>query len=206
MNTHNTSVDKTQNTPTINQFAAALQAGRDAIKKACDMLCLIVDANPNAYRDIQKEHPEISANLLANLERVGRGVMHEALLFDSSPAAKRIALLPASQQKALYEGTIKVVSVANGKTYVDDKKVTQLSKQEIAVVFTPDNQVRNTDEQLKAIATKPTVVTPSRAAERFVIEGDKITVLANTTFTAAQWEEIGERAFGNALKQLARRK
>jgi len=192
--------------PTIKQFAEALQAGRDSIKIACNILCGLVDANPNAYRDIQKEHPEISSNLLANLERVGRGAMHEALLFDSSPAAKRIAMLPASQQKALYEGTVKVVSVANGKTYVDDKKVTQLSKQEVAVVFTPDNQVRKIDEQIKAIAKNPTPVTLSRAAERFVIEGDKITVLANTTFTAAQWEDIGNRAFGNALKQLAKKK
>jgi hypothetical protein len=192
--------------PTIKQFAEALQAGRDSIKIACNILCALVDDNPNTYRDIQKQHPEISTNLLANLERVGRGAMNEALLFDSSPSAKRIALMPPGQQKALYEGTIKVVSVSNGKTYVDDKKVTQLSRQEVAVVFTPDNQVRNIDEQIKAIAVKHVSAIPAKSAERYVIEGDKITVFANTTFTAAQWEDIGNRAFGNSLRELAKKK
>lgn len=191
------------NNPTITQFIQVLQEGKASIKRASEMLCQIADLNPNAYRDIAKICPEISSNLLANLEKVGRGVMHESLLYDTSPAARRIALLPCSQQKQVCEGTVKVVTIANGKNIVEEKTASQLTKQEVATVFSEHNQIRTVEEQIKELS-KPKVQ-QAKLAQRYSINGSTVMMLANTFFTAAQLEEILETLKRNSIEELKRK-
>lgn len=199
---------KTHNlVPTIAQFSAALAEGEAAILRAADMLCHMVDANPDIYTEIHKA-TGIHWNVLGNLERVGRGAMHYKLLFDSSPASKRIISLPARQQEEIYEKGIKVISTdpKTGKTTVETKKPHELTQQQVRVVFDEKNKhVRSVDEQLKeAAAPKP--VTPARAAQRYTIENDRLVVIAATVFTMSQLQDILDSMKEKAIQSLATKK
>ena len=189
--------------PSVQEFAAALQRGESAIREAAAILCQMVDADPKAYQKIHKE-TGIHWNVLGNLERVGRGAMHYKLLFDTSPAARHISALPASQQNDIYEKGVQVVSVQGGKTVVESKKPHELTPQQVRVLFDDKaKHVRSVDEQLK-VASEPKPVTPARSAQRYIIANDKLTVLAATTFTMSQLQDILEDMKQRAIKSLAK--
>lgn len=189
--------------PTIEQFQAALAKGEAAIREAADMLCRMVDNDPKTYEKIHKA-TGIHWNVLGNLERVGRGAMHYKLLFDTSPAATKIQLLPASKQAEVYERGVQVVSEHGGKFVVEQKKAHELTPQQVKILFAPDH-IRTVDEQMKEAAAKPKPKA-SFAAQRYIVEGDKLTILAATTFTMAQLEEILESMKSKEIKKLETKK
>ena len=188
--------------PTVQDLIAALQRGEDAIRDAAKIVCEMVDANPNAYQEIRKQ-TGIDWKVLANLERVGRGAMNYNLLLDTSPAARYIALLPASQQGEVYEKGVKVATTSGGKTFVTIKKVQELTPFEAKIVF-DSAKIRSVDEQINT-ASKPT---PARAmaAQRYIIKDDCITIFSNTTFTMSQLQDILEGMKDKAIKSLAKKR
>lgn len=195
---------KVQKIPTVQEFVAAIKRGEDAIREAADMLCAMVDADPQAINKIYKE-TGIDWRVLSNLEKVGRGAMHYRLLFDSSPSAKFIAMLPASQQAEVYERGVKVVSDVGGKVVVETKKPHELTPQQSRVLFDNLNHhVRTVDEQIKVRASAVRVA-PAKSAQRYAIEGDMLTVFAKTTFTMSQLEDILERMKAKAIKGFGKK-
>lgn len=189
--------------PTIADFQNALARGESAIREAAAMICVMVDADPKIYEKIHKA-TGIHWNVIGNLERVGRGAMHYKLLFDTSPAASKIQMLPASKQEEVYERGVQVISEQGGKFVVETKKAHELTPQQVKVLFAPDH-IRTIDEQMKESVNKPKPKT-SFEAQRYTIQGDKLTVLSATTFTMAQIEEILNQMKSGEIKKLATKK
>ena len=192
--------------PTYNDIAAALQRARDGIKEAAVMVVQICDADPQALYKCSKA-TSIPYNVLANLEKVGRGQMHIELLFDTSPASKAVALLPPAQQAKCYDAPIQVAVRREGKTYVEEKKAQQLTPAEVRVVFdVVDHRVRPVEEQMKVVTDTTIKPRACQPAQRYIITGDSITILAATTFTAVQIEDVLAKLKANALQSLAKKK
>lgn len=193
-------MNKLANIPTIEQFQAALARGEQAIREAAAMLCQMVDSDPKTYEKVHKA-TGLHWNVIGNLERVGRGAMDYRLLFDTSPASRFIQLLPASKQTEIYEKGVKVVSEQDGKFVVEHKKPHELTQQQVRVAFAHDH-VRDVDEQMKVSSQKPKEKKAS-LAQRYTIADGVLRVLANTTFTMSQLEDILERMKEKELKKLA---
>jgi hypothetical protein len=193
------------NIPTIQDFTAALYRGEQAIRDAANILCQMVDADSKTYEKIHKE-TGIHWNVLANLERVGRGAMHYKLLFDSSPASKFLITMPQSQQAQAYENGIPVVTKQGGKTVVETKKPQELTAREARAVFNCKH-IRTVEEQLKLVGVEEkTQPQKTRLAQRWEIRGEKCVILAYSEFTMTQLEAIVDKMKDAALKSLSAKK
>lgn len=125
--------------------------------------------------------------------------MYFELLFDNSPAARKMIGFPESQQRELYEKPINVVSVINGKPTVETKRVQQLSHTETKTIFAPDH-VRTIDEQIEFIKSDRKESSPAKRAQRWKIEGDKITILANTVWTLSEFEAWSKKILAELMQ------
>lgn len=189
---------------TVDGLLGAVSRGREAILEAANIMVALVDQDPRIYEKILKQAPNISLNLLTTLEKVGRGQIYHALLFDSSPGARRLLALPFSQQKEHYEHPVKVVVVKGGKKIEVEKPIQQLSPAEVRVVFA-DDHVRTVTEQCKVVDQTLAPVKRSAPAERYtILKNGNLLILANTEFTPSQLQEVYERVVGKAVKSLAK--
>ena len=174
--------------------------GRDAIQEAAEIMVALVDKDPRIYEKIVKQAPTISYNLLATLERVGRGQIYGALLFDSSPGARRLLAMPYGMQKEYYEKPLRVVSVQNGKKVVNEKTISQLTPAEVRTTIA-DDHIRNVEEQSKLVEVP--VVKRGEPPERFtILPNGNLLILANTEFTPARLQEVYERVTAIAVRSL----
>ena len=186
----------------IDGLIAALSRGRDAIQEAANIMVALVDRDPRIYEKIIKQAPTLSLNLLTTLEKVGRGQIYGALLFDSSPGARRLLTLPYSAQKEHYEKPLKVVSVKAGKKVVTEKTIAQLSPAEVRTAIA-DDHVRTVDEQSKLIEVE--VEKPRQQAQRYtILKNGNLLILAQTEFTPSQLQDIYERVTAKAMQSLAK--
>lgn len=188
---------------TLDNFFEALSRSQDGMQEAAEIWVALVDLDPRTYEKAIKQNPRVSLNLLAAIEKVGRGQIHYALLFDSSPGARRLLTMPVGLQREYYEKPVKVVNLQDGKYIVTEKPIQGLSTKEVRTTF-GDNGVRSVEEQREAIKSE-TVNLRSRPAQRYEIldDGGIIVVhYAETRFTAAQWEDIYNRAKAKAINSL----
>jgi hypothetical protein len=192
--------------PSYQDIAAALQLGRDYIKKGAEMLVQVCDANPNALVECHRA-TGIPIKDLNIIELIGRNRMHVELMFDNSPASRYIALLPPSQQNECYDKTISVAVKREGKIFIEERKAQTLSRSEALMVFDPAaHRVRPVEEQMKVVTDTSLKPTRAKTAQRYIITGDTITILAKTTFTAVQLEDVLAKLKANALQSLAKKK
>jgi len=188
---------------TIGEFLEWLKKGKESIQKAAEILVSLVDKNPRVFAEIISKDTSIPYNLLGNLERVGRGQLYSALLYDSSPGARKLLALPPSQQRECYENPVKIVKMVGSKKVVEEKPIQQLSRHEANLLVDESGKLRSVEEQIKQLAQPQ--VTSSRKAERYEIkENGDVLVLSGSLFTPSQWEEIGKRAKDKAIKSLAK--
>jgi hypothetical protein len=195
---------KLQIKPTIESLLEALSRGRVAIKDAAAIMVSLVDADPRVYGKIIKEDPRISLNLLVTLEKVGRGVIYDALIFDSSPGARRLLALPYSKQKEYYENPIKIVQLQKGKPVQVEKQIFNLTPAEAKIVFN-GNDLRPLNEQADILNQSNKPVMRAEPAQRYDIDDDGALIVhfSETKFTLSQLEEILESCKTKAIRSLA---
>jgi hypothetical protein len=189
----------------IDGLFDALSRGRDAIKEAAEIMVALADQDPRIYEKIIKSQPGISLNLLYTLERVGRGTLYDALLFDNSPGARRLLTMPFSQQKEYYEKPIKVVTMVSGKPTQSEKPIQQLTPQEVRVAFS-DTGIRTEGEQVKVLEeiSRPHKAQPAQRYE-IMPDGTFIVHLPETAFTPSQLQDIYEQVKNKAMKSLGKK-
>ncbi len=187
----------------LDGFRAAFAQGLAGIETAAYILAALIDRDgPKVYKQIMAAEPRCPLNLIANLERVGRGVIPMELLYDSSPAASKIKLLPPAQQKECYAKPVMVVQLDKGKKVMVEKPVKDLTPKECQIVFS-GNKINDAKEQSKLLdAVKPSEKT--KPAQRYEIlpSGNLVVHFAETEFTPSQLEDIYNRVKERAIKSL----
>ncbi len=99
----------------VAQFKSSMEEGLRNISKACKLYVEVIDANPDASERFRSELPFISEACWANFELVGRGLMHQELIWGGGRSANKLKELPYSQQKRAIEEGIDVL-VSNDET------------------------------------------------------------------------------------------
>lgn len=184
------------------EILGLLQIGRETIEQAAKRFVAFVDRQPRAYQILQEVDSRASHDMLRTVERIGRGQIYGALLFDSSPGARRLLTLPYSQQKEFYEKPVKVVQLHQGKKVEVEKPIQQLTPAEVRVVFA-ENKIREPQEQAKVLDQINAPKQPVRAQRYDILpNGDLVVHESETCFSASDLEEIVERCRQKAIGSL----
>jgi hypothetical protein len=176
----------------IQAFQDALQSARDGLKRAGDILCEIVDQEPNAYEMILASVPGITLHSLETLERIGRGKLEPRLITDPSPAAERAIrkAIPMEDQQRLLDRPIDTVTRDNGGFRIEQKRIGEMTQRE-AHLLIGDDGIRTADEQKQIL-----IAEARRKAEsdlRYEIRGDRVTFHGDITLTWSELLEIAEK-------------
>jgi|ERR1035437_2549543 hypothetical protein len=184
----------------FESFHNFLLGGRECIQNAAEVLVGLVDRDPRVYEKLITMYPDVSIPLLATLEKVGRGKIYSALLFDGSPGARRLLTLPYAQQKQNYDNPISIVVSDGKKKIVIQKKVSEMSPPELRIAIA-DDHVRTVTEQSKLISHM--VTAPIRNMDRYtILPNGNVIFFENVEFTPPQLEDVYKRVMKASIKSL----
>jgi len=179
---------KTYESKFIAFTEAVTQLGQSA-KRAGQLLCEMLDENPDTFEYILKKCPHATLPWLESLEAIGRGRLDERLLLDPSPAAQRAVsqALPIKEQTRLLEMPIQVAVRDNGGVRIENKRMQDIRAYEAPRVIR-DGKILSAEEQTALIKDEIS----HRAARdvRYIIEGDAVEFLARCRFKLSELEEI----------------
>ena len=141
---------KTLADPRIGQFADLVRAGLESWIRAGRLLCQIKADDPGAIAAILEANPELTPEILASFERIGRREVHPALVLDGSPGAKRLAALPYDEQARLHRAEVLVVVRSASGPVTRHKRVCDLTKSEALRVI-GEQGIRTEAEQRRLL-------------------------------------------------------
>jgi len=157
------------------------------LEKAGKILVEMLDENPNAFRDILREHPELTPGGLNDLELIGRGQLLPEAALDTSAAGRRLRKLPISQQRIAYTGTIDVVTQIGDKVMTERKAVAELTTNEAARAIS-NTRIVPPKQQEEALASR------RKAKEEvhlpYKVEGFKVHFRKGTVIVREELEAI----------------
>ncbi len=168
-----------KDTSEIGQFVALVQQGIDAWNAAGKKLVVMLGKDPQLFDKIRKVHPEISIDMLAVFERIGRKQIYAPLLANNCAAARRLLDMPYEQQERYCTEPIEVIVRESGKSKIVKKRLHELSRAEINQVFDFDS-VRSIAQQerlhrgsrIASFSTASTPVKPPASLGFFMISED----------------------------------
>lgn len=132
----------------IDKFAKLVRQGIDTWRTAGEVLVKLAASTPDIIKRITERYPHISQSTLDTFLRIGRNEIWPPLLCDSSYGAKRLLECNYDLQKEYAQKPIKVaVSWRNGEIKSIEKKVSDLSRSEAAVVFDQRGGINNLEQQ-----------------------------------------------------------
>jgi hypothetical protein len=99
--------------------------------------------------------PGISANVIAQFDRIGRGLASPRMIVSAFPAAKAMLSLPASEQDRLLDSSVEVVVVSPAGADVLQINPANLTRSQSAQVFGPSG-IRDAAAQRAYIASRTT--------------------------------------------------
>lgn len=138
----------------IDQFALLVRQGIDTWRTAGQLLVETCKRQPDIFRMIVARHPHISMSTLQTFAAIGRGEIWPPLLADSSMGARKLLECNYDLQKEYSEKPLKLaVSWKNGEIKTVEKKVSDLSRSEVAIVFDGAGGINNLDAQAWRLRT-----------------------------------------------------
>ena len=182
---------------TEEEFMRLVIQGVECWRDAGRILVAMMAKNPNVKSKILQKHPELSPNILATFERIGRGDLHPMLMLSESPGYKAARELPMSdQEKIVSEKKVDLLIFNDGKADVLKADVRSLTAEQTRQVFARDH-LRDASEQRLWIEDKrkPSLVTTS-----WIIEGDTVRFRKGVTLSSTQLAGILEQMVKKATQ------
>ena len=132
----------------IDEIAACIQKGIDNWRTAGNKLVELSKRQPDIFDRITARHPHISRDVLEVFARIGRKEIWPPLLMSNSLGAKKLLECNYDIQKELADKPIKVATHwKNNVIQHAEKRIHELSKAEVAMVFDGQGGVNNLDQQ-----------------------------------------------------------
>jgi hypothetical protein len=183
----------------INELFDLMRSGRDAWVKAGVLLVSMVEENPQTYEILIARNPQLRADTLELLERIGRKPEIVDLLLSDSYSSRKILNLPARDLDRATKQPLPVVTQTEGGPRVVRKRLDEMSRTEVDLVFC-GNQIRNADEQVEALQQKA----KNEAAKdlRYWIEEDGIVMRERSKMKWSELEDLLNRHKAEASKGL----
>lgn len=134
-------------TDSVQEFAALVQSGIDSWTRAGELLVRMAENDHGIYSKIAKAHPSITISMLHAFERIGMKKTYAPLLADASAAGRALMELSFDEQKKYFHEPMEVViSVRGGSNVTKKKRLDELSKHEVRMVF-GSGRLHTIDEQ-----------------------------------------------------------
>jgi hypothetical protein len=131
----------------IDKFALLVRQGIDTWRNAGKLLVEMTEKDPSAVARI-KERSGLSDAMIQTFARIGRNEIWPSLLADSSMGAQKLLACHYEDQKKYASDPIEVAyEWRSGNIKTVKRKVSELSRQECAVVFSADGRINNLEQQ-----------------------------------------------------------
>lgn len=132
----------------IDRFSDLIRKGIDNWRTAGSLLVEMARTTTDLFKKIQDRNPNISLSTLETFMRIGRKEIWPPLLVDSSYGARRLMECNYDIQKKYSEEPIEVAIEWRGdKIRSIKKKISELSRSEIAIVFDGQGGMNNLEQQ-----------------------------------------------------------
>ena len=177
----------------ISEFKEAFNIGITSIEKAAKIYVNALDADVNAYNTFRESFDgEIPASAWTKFENVGRGFMHSKLLIGAGGRhSNKIAKLPMSEQKLMFDGKVDLL-LQDGDTIKVDAKTLRPSD---AKQLFANNHIRSLSEQktyIESIKAEHSLKMEEYKTLPYEIKGNKIFFKHNTELTKQELKKILE--------------
>lgn len=183
-----TSTPKTDLATQAQQFCRLIQQGIDAWTDAGKLLVAMIEAEPNARQTILDLNPDVTEEILARFEAIGRNQLHPKTLLNNSPGMRRLRALPFSEQTKFLQQPVPVLIKTQAGVDTLNVAVKNLTAQQAMQVFTP-NGVRSAEAQRAWIESRRNGKRPAQGAP-YTIKGSKVTFRADCEMTARELAQV----------------
>ncbi len=92
----------------LDRIAGLLQSAATNIEEAAKLYVEGIDGSPEFHDSFRQRFPRLNGAFIANLERVGRGILDSRLLMSGASACDILARLPPAQQSRILEDGVDV--------------------------------------------------------------------------------------------------
>lgn len=161
----------------IEQFVKCIQSGIEEWIKAGEIVCEILDDDPESIEIICQRIPGMSRDIIYRFEQIGRKKIHPNLLLSGCMGYKKLAKMPYSQQEAYSKAPIPVLVCKNNDEYDTMLiKAENLTPDQCKQVFS-DSMVRDIAMQRAWLESeKRNMVINGIATEHlpYVVKGNKV--------------------------------
>jgi len=128
----------------ISEFKRIFEDGVDKIKKACEIYVKALDCGePGVQKAFELANPTVSRSMWASFEMVGRGLMHERLIYMNGRAGHTLRRLPMTQQKQALESGVEIMTEDKEVLLVQMENITPI---QASLAFASDH-IRTPGEQ-----------------------------------------------------------
>ena len=180
----------------IKRFQTALTSATEKIYEASKIYVEAIDSDPNFKGVFQEAFQDtIPTSAWGGFENVGRGILHQKLLFGGGANAHYIKKLAISDQNTILNGTSVKMLTSTGDTLLVDAR--EVSKLQANQIFN-GNTIRTITEQrayIESLKSKSAIDASLADANEMPYEiiGNRFVVRANDkdqTFTKKQVKRL----------------
>ena len=174
----------------LKEFYEALQRGKEALEDAGRIFVSLIDADPSIRERIMDEHPELTEDVLATFERIGRKQLYYELVLLEAPGIRALRRCPYSEQVKHCKEPVPML-LLNSKDSSEHLMVavTALQPEQVRQVF-GHNRIRSLAEQRAFLEREKIKPRPLQKREPYTLGKGKITFHEPVTLTASDMARL----------------
>lgn len=170
---------------TITRFAQLVQQGIDAWTEAGKLLVRMIEDDPTARDRIIEECPDLTPEILARFEAIGRNQLHPKTLLNNSPGMRRLRQLPFSEQQKFLAEPVPLLVRGDSGPEVLKVQVQNLTGRQAQQVFSA-HAFRPLEAQRAYVESKR----PLRASQPYTIKGHKVVFHSDCEMTVRELADL----------------
>lgn len=169
------------------EFASLVQRGIDAWLEAGRLLVDMLDKDPEARSVIMESSPDITEEILARFEAIGRKQVHPKTLLNNSPGMRRLRNLPYSEQEKYIVDTVPVLIKTERGPETLNVAVKNLTPKQALQVMGRDG-VRSPEAQRAWLESRNAKIVKNGSP--YEVKGNRVIFHANCEMTAKELAQL----------------
>jgi hypothetical protein len=173
----------------LTQAHTKIIGGISEIKEGCKLYVQILDTEPEARGFMLSRG--INPDFLDMIENVGRGRIHERLLFLPGPGPERLQRAPLHEQERILNTGVEVVRLVGEEIKVETKPISGLTKFEAEISLDSGGQVPRAKQEEKI---KERVINSTFRLAPYSLDGDSLIARSNCRIPFSELERLFKQA------------
>ena len=160
----------------VGEISQLVLKGIECWCLAGEKLCGLIDKEPNVIERICEEVPFLSANVLRQLERIGRKQLLPELLFRDAPGFRRLQAMPFSIQKLYSKEPVELLVITDNGPDTLKVAVGDLTAAQAKQVFGETGEVRTIPSQRAWLASQSRVSIDITDEKPYAVSGRNLVI------------------------------